>query len=43
MGDDRTEGSSAKGNGEQAAVSFTPDIDGADCGFLLEPDAHLHL
>lgn len=37
------EGSSAKGNGEQAAISFTPDVDGADCGFLLEPDAHLHL
>lgn len=42
MGDDRTEVSSAKGNGEQAAISFTPDVNGADC-FLLEPDAHLDL
>ena len=43
MGDGRAEGSSAIGDGGQAAVSLTPDIDGTGSGSLLEPDARLHL
>ena len=36
MGDGRAEGSSAIGDGGQAAVSFMPDIDGTGSGFLLD-------
>ena len=43
MGDGRAEGLSAVGDGGQAAVSLTPDMDGTGSGSLLEPDAHLHL
>ena len=39
MGDGRAEGSSAIGDGGQAAISLTPDIDGTGSGSLLEPDA----
>ena len=42
-GDGRAEGLSAIGDGEQAAISLTTDIDGRGPGSLLEPDAHLHL
>ena len=40
MGDGRAEGSSATGDGGQAAVSLMPDDDGPSSGSLLEPDAH---
>ena len=43
MGDGRAEGWSAIGEGGQAAMSLTPDADGAGSGSLLEPDARLHL
>ena len=43
MGDGRAEGLSAVGDGGQAAVSLTPDMDGTGSGSLLEPDAHLPL
>ena len=43
MGDGRAEGSSAVGDGGQAAISLTPDVDGTGCGSLLEPDARSHL
>ena len=43
MGDGRAEGSSAIGDGGQAAISFMPDVDGTGSGYLLEPDARLHL
>ena len=43
MGDGRAEGSSAIGNGGQAAISLTPDADGAGSDSLLESDARLHL
>ena len=36
MGDGRTEGSSAIGNGEQAAISLMPDVDGTGSGSLLD-------
>ena len=36
MGDGRAEGSSAIGDGGQAAVSLTPDVDGTGSGFLLD-------
>ena len=36
MGDDRTEGSSAIGDGRQAAISLTPDVDGTGSGSLLD-------
>ena len=36
MGDGRAEGSSAIGDGEQAAISLTPDIDGTGSGSLLD-------
>ena len=36
MGDGRVEGSSAIGDGGQAAVSLTPDVDGTGSGFLLD-------
>ena len=35
MGDGRAEGSSATGDGGQAAVSLTPDINGLGSGSLL--------
>ena len=43
MGDGRDEGSSAIGDGVQAVISLTPDIDGTDSGSLLEPNACLNL
>ena len=43
MGDGRAEGSSAIGDGGQAAMSLTPDVDGTGSGSLLEPDAYAHL
>ena len=43
MVDGRGEGFSATGDGGQAAMSLTPDIDGTGSGSLLEPDASLHL
>ena len=36
MGDGGTEGSSAIGDGEQAAISLTPDVDGTGSGSLLD-------
>ena len=36
MEDGRAEGRSAVGNGEQAAVSLMPDIDGTGSGSLLD-------
>ena len=42
MGDGRAEGQSAIGDRGQAAMSFTPDIDGTGSGSLLEPDAQMH-
>ena len=42
MGDGRAEGLSAIGDGEQAAVSLTTDIDGTGPG-SVGTDAHLHL
>ena len=41
--DGRAEGSSATGDGGQAAISLTPDIGVLISGSLLEPDAHSHL
>ena len=43
MGDGRAERWSAIGDGGQAAISLTPDVDGTGSGSLLEPDARLHL
>ena len=43
MGDGRAEGSSAIGDGRQAAVSLTSDVDGTDSGSLLDPDVYSHL
>ena len=43
MGDGRAEGSSAIGDGGQAAIPLTPDVDGTGSGSLLEPDARSHL
>ena len=37
MGDGRAEGSSATGDGGQAAVSLMPDVDGIGSGSLLDP------
>ena len=36
MGDDGAKGSSAIGDGGQAAISLTPDIDGRGSGSLLD-------
>ena len=36
MGDGRAEGSSAIGDGGQAAISLTPDVGGTGSGFLLD-------
>ena len=43
MGDGRAAGSSAIGDGGQAAISLMPDMDGAGSCSLLEPDACFHL
>ena len=43
MGDGRGEGSSAIGDGGQAATSLMSDIDGPGAGSMLEPDARSHL
>ena len=43
MGDGRAEGSSAIGDGGQAAISLMPDIDDTGSGSLLEPEARSHL
>ena len=43
MGDGRAEGSSATGDGGQAAISLTPDVAGTGSGSLLEPDARSNL
>ena len=43
MGGGRAEGSSAIGNGGQAVISLTPDVDGTGSGSLLEPEARSHL
>ena len=43
MGDGRVEGSSAIGDGEQAAVSLTPEGDGTGSGSLLTPNAISHI
>lgn len=42
MGDDRAEGSSTVGDGVQAVISLTADLDGTGSGSLLESDARLH-
>ena len=36
MGDGSAEGSSAVGDGGQAAISLSPDVDGTDSGSLLD-------
>ena len=36
MGNGRAEGSSATGDGGQAAISLTPDVDGTGSGSLLD-------
>ena len=36
MGDGRAEGSSAIGDGGQAAISLTPDVDGTGSSSLLD-------
>ena len=36
MGDGRAEGSSAIGDGGQAAISLNPDVDGTGSGSLLD-------
>ena len=36
MGDGRAEGSSATGDGRQAAILFTPDVDGTGSASLLD-------
>ena len=41
--DGRAEGLSAIGDGKQAAISLTTNIDGTGPGSLLELDAQLHL
>ena len=43
MGDGRAEGSSAIGDGGQAAISLMPDIDDTGSGSFLEPDACSYL
>ena len=43
VGDGGAEGPSATGDGGRAAVSLTPDADGAGSGSLLEPEARAHL
>ena len=41
MGDARAEGSSAIGDGGQAAVSFRPDVNGTGSGSSREPEPGL--
>ena len=36
MGDGRAEGLSAMGDGRQAAISLTPEVDGTGSGSLLD-------
>ena len=43
VGDGRAEGSSAIGDGGQAAISLMPDADGTGSGSLLELDVRSHL
>ena len=43
MGDGRAEGLSAVGDGGQAAISLTPEVDGTGSGSLLEPDTCSHI
>ena len=43
MGDGGAEGSSAIGDGGQAAISFTPEVDGTGSGSFLKSEAHLQL
>ena len=43
MGDGGVEGSSATGDGGQAAMSLMPDADGTGSISLLEPHARSHL
>ena len=43
MEDGRAEGSSAIGDGGQAAISFTPDADGTSSGSLLDSILSTHL
>ena len=43
MGGGGAEGSSAIGDGRQAAISFMPDVDGSGSGSLLEPHAFSHV
>ena len=43
VGNGRAEGSSAIGDGGQAATSLMSDIDGPGSGAMLEPDARSHL
>ena len=43
VGDGGAEGSSAIGDGGQAAISFMLDVDGSGSGSLLELDARWHL
>ena len=43
MGDGEAEGSSAVGDGGQAAMSLTPDADGPGSSSLLDRDARSHL
>ena len=42
MGDGRADGSSAAGDGGQAAASLMPDIDGIGSGSLPEGDSCSH-
>ena len=42
VGEDRAEGSSTVGDGVQAVISLTADLDGTGSGSLLESDARLH-
>ena len=43
MGDGRADGSSAIGDGGQAAISLMPDIDGTGSGSLLDSILSTHL
>ena len=43
MGDGRAEGLSAMGDGGQAAISLTPDVDGTGSGSLMESILSTHL
>ena len=43
MGDGTAKGLSAIGDGGQAAISLTPDVDDTGTGVLLKPDVHFHI